>query len=246
MFQILAVDDAELMLALQRSFIQRSDCRLLTATRYDEAWERAESEGPDLVVLDGAPGGWGMKCCRAMRSSTTLCNTPIVLLGSAAPGTPDPCAEAGADAVVGRPLVRRELLGTLETMLRLAPALARGADRRSLTTRVHYTMGGEPTTSHASTRADAEAHAEAHAESKDLSRDGMFLKSREAFEPGDVLQLWFALPVGGSPVRATVEVVRTVKADRDSHLIPGIGVSFRTMDRRGRERISRYLGGGIE
>ena len=51
------------------------------------------------------------------------------------------------------------------------------------------------------------------------------------------------LPEDGRPtIRAEGEVVRSVPYDRDSHLIPGVALRFRTISARDRRDIERFVG----
>ena len=67
MTKILLVDDARLVLELERSFLKRSGCDIATATTGEEALEKARSLRPDLILLDAdLPGMDGVRCCRSI------------------------------------------------------------------------------------------------------------------------------------------------------------------------------------
>ena len=79
MTKILLVDDARLVLELERSFLKRSGCDLATATTGAEALEKARILRPDLILLDAdLPGTDGVACCRSIKSDPDLSATPVV------------------------------------------------------------------------------------------------------------------------------------------------------------------------
>ena len=81
--------------------------------------------------------------------------------------------------------------------------------------------------------------------SKDLAVEGLFLRTRESFAVGDALQVIFELPSGDRPtIRAEGDVMRQIKPDQDSPLIPGIGLRFRRLSSRDRRELERYIGKG--
>lgn len=225
MIRILLVDNAQLILALRGSFLKRSDCQLSTATHGEEALGKAAREKPDAIVLDGAIGEWGLGCCRSLKSDPALRSIPVVLLASE---TDSPaCTEAGADAIVSKPVDSGRLVRALR---RLVAAPLRGSARRPLSARVSYY------------RASGERAEERTGYLRNLGVGGAFVKTRELLEPGEVVQIIFDLP-GESrrTIRASAEVVRAVKPRRDSHLIPGMGLSFRTVGSRDQAAITSYV-----
>ena len=230
MTTILVLDDARLILALHGSFLQRSECRLSTATDRDEALDKAGRERPDLIILDGGSGEWGIGCCRSVKADPALRSIPVVLL--AAETDTSACANAGADAIVPKPVDRGRLVRTLRGLVAVP---LRSSVRRPLSTRVSYYRAGE------------ERSEERTGYLKDLGAGGAFIKTRELLEPGEMVQLIFDLPGESRPtIRTSGEVVRAVKPQRDSHLIPGVGVSFRAVGSRDHAEITNFVREGAE
>ena len=191
MTKILLVDDARLVLELERSFLKRSGCDLATATTGAEALEKARILRPDLILLDAdLPGTDGVACCRSIKSDPDLSATPVVFVLS--PLDQGRCAEAGADGFVPKPVTRNRLLETVRRFVHLAE---RESDRALVTLRVECAREGEAQVAYA----------------RDLAADGLFLKTRERLRIGDRIDLAFSLPVAGAPaIRAVGEVVRVV------------------------------------
>lgn len=222
MTRILLVDDARLVLELERSFLKRSGCDLATATSGEEALEKARSLLPDLILLDAdLPGMDGVQCCKSIKADPALAKTPVVFVLS--PLDEGRCAEAGADGFVPKPVTRNRLLETVRRFVHLAE---RESDRAVVSLRVECSRGGREHTGYA----------------RDLAADGLFLKTREKLRVGERVDLAFSLPAAGTPaIRAVGEVVRVVEEDQGPHQPAGAGIRFREISARNRLEITRYL-----
>jgi CheY-like chemotaxis protein len=214
MTRILLVDDAELMLGIERTFLKRTGSELLTAQSGEDALLKVRRHRPDLVLLDANMHGMsGLTCCRELKADPALQGLPVVLVGSALDH--DRCVEAGGDGFVAKPVTRLRLL---EAVRRFLPVSERSEDRVQVAVKVDYAREG----------------AEGLGFTRDLSSAGMFLKTRDRFEAGQMVDLTFTLPVsGGRPLRAGAEVVRGGAG--------GIGAAFRRLAARDRLEISRFV-----
>lgn len=221
---VLLVDDPGLVRALSGSFLNRADCRVATTAAGDAA-SLARREGADLVLLvAGAEPSEALQACRRIKSNAALRETLVVMIASEKDH--QECLSAGADATLPDPPSREHLIETVRTFL---PGFLRAAPRRGASVRVACFQGNE----------------ERLAYSKDLAEQGIFLKTRERFRVGDPVQMIFELPANERPtIRVEGEVVRRIEADRDSHLIPGIGVRFRRLSARDRRELARFVGEG--
>ena len=222
MTRILLVDDARLVLELERSFLKRSGCEILTAATGEEALATARTARPDLILLDAdLPGLDGAAWCRAVKSDPALAATRVVLVTS--PLEEARSLEAGADGFVPKPVTRARLL---ETVRRFVPLAERDSDRYFVTLRVDFTREGEEGVGYI----------------RDLATNGLFLKTHDPLRPGDQVDLTFSLPThGGAPIRVVGEVVRIVVDDERAHQPAGAGIRFREISARNRLEISRYL-----
>ena len=80
--KILLVDDVRLFLELEKTFLRRVVCEILTASSGEEALEVLRLERPALIVLDDQmPGIGGLETCRRIKSDPDLRST-IVLMAS--------------------------------------------------------------------------------------------------------------------------------------------------------------------
>lgn len=227
MIRILVADEAELILVLQGSLLNRRECEVVTAGSADELLRKAAATRPDLALIDAAmDGSSGIDCCRRVKGDAALGSLPVVLVCE--PGERAGGFAAGAEEVVCRPLSREQLSAALARRLGVSDRAGR---RRPLSVRVDY---------FASRR-------EGVAQTKDIGESGMFLKTRDAFHPGEELQMLFRLHVGApSTIRASGPVVRAVPGHADSPLIPGIGVRFTELSARDRLEIATFVRSGGE
>jgi CheY-like chemotaxis protein len=225
MTRILVVDDAELLRALQGSFVNRPSCVLHVAGDAGEIPPLAREVPPDVIVIRVDPDPvLAFEACRAIKREAGLRDVPLICV--AAGDDAERCSEAGANVVLTRPIDANEVVGTLR---RLLGVNGRAVPRRSASLRVDYY----------SSRGEGIAY------TKDVAESGLFLKTSAALAPGDTLQLLFDLP-GPTParVRAKGDIVRRIEGDRDSHLIPGVGVTFRRLGSRDRAELARFVGEG--
>jgi CheY-like chemotaxis protein len=215
MIKLLVSDDAGLMLALQGSFLNRSNCEVFTAATGEETLRRARAIKPDLMVLDAEMTGF-KHCCRRLRFDRELRDTPVIVVGEG----------PGGDAVVAKPITQENLLEAMRSCVRL---VERDCQRLLASLEVEYRR--EECTGVGFT--------------KDISVDGMFLKSGDDLSKGDSLLLSFELPTASRPFKdVDGEVVRTVPRDPDSHLIPGAGIRFRGLLQRQRLALAGFVESG--
>lgn len=110
--RILLFEDRELFAALEEAFFVGKGVELLVARSGQEAFRIIEEQDPDLVFLDlEMPGISGAECCRMVKKDPFLSSTPVILVTSSMPegGTPA-CEGIGCDAILPRPIDRRQVL----------------------------------------------------------------------------------------------------------------------------------------
>jgi uncharacterized protein (TIGR02266 family) len=224
MTRILLVDDVELFLELERTFLKRFGCEILTARTGPEALQKARTRRPDAVLLDVVmPGMSGYEVCRALKDDPGLREVPVLFV--AAEPDPDEVARAGGDGCVRKPVTRASLLTALRRHL---PLVERASPRAPAALRV---------------RLEDARRQERKLTSKDLSQDGIFLRTEQPLPVGSSVDLHFRLPLPEGPeeVHLRGEVVRQVEADPASYLIPGIGVRFVKPDASARMKMGRFV-----
>ena len=117
--KILLVDDTELFLDLEKSYLDRSSFTILTARSGTEALDVIRTDRPTLVILDLLmPGMDGDEVCRKIKSDPLTNTIPIIMVSSLE--SRHRCEEAGCDAFVPKPLRRDDLLETIERTIVIA------------------------------------------------------------------------------------------------------------------------------
>jgi DNA-binding response OmpR family regulator len=114
---ILLVDDETSILDVVRYNLEKSNFQVITARDGLEALRLAQSEKPDLILLDlMLPGVDGFEVCRRLRSES---NIPIIML-TARDEEVDRVVglELGADDYVVKPFSTRELIARVKSVLR--------------------------------------------------------------------------------------------------------------------------------
>jgi DNA-binding response OmpR family regulator len=114
---ILIVDDEPRIRLVVRGALQEDDVRILEAATGHDAITQAQTERPDLVILDlGLPDMTGLAVCERLRDTT---GAPILVLS--ARHSEDEKAlllDHGADDYVTKPFSMKELLARVNAHLR--------------------------------------------------------------------------------------------------------------------------------
>jgi len=114
---VLIVDDEPIVREVVVSYLRRDGYRTLEAAEGEEACKLAESEQPDLIVLDlMLPGLDGLSVCRRLRSFSQV---PVIMLTARGEEADRIVGlEVGADDYVTKPFSPRELAARVRTVLR--------------------------------------------------------------------------------------------------------------------------------
>ncbi len=131
---VLVVEDEPDIAALVAYQLARAGYQVRTARDGAEALRAAESDPPDLVVLDlMLPEIGGTEVLRTLRSRTETHDIPVVVL--TARGAEEERIrgfELGADDYVAKPFSPRELVLRVQAVLRRSAASGGGRRRRTL------------------------------------------------------------------------------------------------------------------
>ena len=132
---------------------------------------------------------------------------------------------AGCDAVVAKPVDRREFL---ETGLSLIPRTAPSGERMPCRSIVACSTGADTF----------------YGSIEDISTTGMFIGSAREVAAGELLTVKFVLPQSGAvPIEAAAQVnwVNGSKQQRNDRLPPGFGVLFQELGAGASEQIKEYM-----
>lgn len=124
MKKILLVDDVELFLALEKSYLDPSTYSTETAMSGTEALEKMEQFQPDLVLCDlFMPDINGDEVCRRLRQDNRFKDLPFIVVTSAGKQAEiDKCFAAGASDYITKPVNKIELLDKIKELLKAQAA----------------------------------------------------------------------------------------------------------------------------
>jgi len=189
---ILMVDDVELFLELEKSLLEGSGYDIVTARSGEEALETLSDIDPDLMLLDlYMPGIDGDEVCRRLRQNDSWKNLPVIMVTAA--GKEEEirkCLDAGCDDYVTKPINKKELLDKVRRLLGEVKGRSEPRDRVAL--KVQLKVDGQ----------------NINAWAKDLSRNGIYVKSTTVLEEGSPVELSIDLGNGhSSPLLGKVKRV---------------------------------------
>ncbi|MEM8930236.1 MAG: two-component regulator propeller domain-containing protein [Acidobacteriota bacterium] len=123
-FQILIVDDEEIVRQVLCVYLQGEDYRYQIAADGEQALRILEEESIDLVLLDVMmPRMSGYEVCRAIRETRSLEDLPVIFLSAMTDATDIAAGLAeGANDYLAKPVGQRELVMRLDTHLRVLAA----------------------------------------------------------------------------------------------------------------------------
>ena len=124
--RVLLIEDNERNLKLVRDLLEVKGYRVLTATSAEEGLPLAQSDPPDLIVMDiGLPGMDGIAALRALRADARTRAVPVVAVtASVMQPEREMIMTAGFDGYMGKPI---DIFGFLQLV---QTTLERFAQRR--------------------------------------------------------------------------------------------------------------------
>jgi two-component system alkaline phosphatase synthesis response regulator PhoP len=117
--RILLVEDDPASLRLTQYTLEQGGYEVLTAITGLEGLKKAQSESPDLVILDVMlPGMEGFDICYYLRAEPQTARLPILMLSAKArEADRDVGLKAGADDYLVKPISPSEILSRVESWL---------------------------------------------------------------------------------------------------------------------------------
>jgi len=117
--KILVIEDDPGSLRLTAYTLQHEGYQVLTATNGLAGFRKAQSEAPDLIILDVMlPGIDGFEICHRLRAEPQTAQLPILMLSAKAQEIDKGIGlNVGANDYITKPWQRLELLTKIETLL---------------------------------------------------------------------------------------------------------------------------------
>ncbi|MCF6265865.1 MAG: response regulator [Desulfuromusa sp.] len=219
MAKILLVDDVDLFLELERSYLEGCDYDLLTASSGEETLQRLDKIVPDVLLLDYyMPGINGDEVCRLIRKNSIWEKLPILMVTAA--GKPEEvqnCLDAGCDDFITKPVNKQELREKVERLL--GTVQRRNGERVAVKLPIQLQEGGRL---HVVT-------------AKDISTSGVCLNSPMTLEENTTVEMKLE-GADGKPLTLYGRIKRTGKRTED-----GCGVYFIYPDPESKKLLDRLI-----
>ncbi len=217
--KLLIADHVKSFLELERTFLRRADCQVVTASSGLEALHAAQRERPDLIVLDVAmPGMDGLEVTRTLSASKPpIQGIPVILLSD---GEDERAARSsGAVEFLRKPLDEGLFLNAIR---RHVPLKVRQDPRRPIDAPCRFQTGED----------------EGMGTVANISVSGIFMHTYASLDIGEHLSLSFALPLpeGDEGVEMEALVVRLAPPR-------GYGLGFRRISEATLSQVRRYVEG---
>ncbi len=219
MSKILLVDDVDLFLELERSYLEGCDYDLVTASSGEETLKRLDKIAPDVLLLDYyMPGINGDEVCRSIRKNPRWRNLPILIVTAA--GKPEEvksCLEAGCDDYITKPVNKQELCEKVQRLL--GKIRSRVAERVAVKIPVQLQAGGRRYVVSA----------------EDLSSNGVYLKLPTPLVEDTTVEMKLETPEG-KLLSLYGKIKRTSKKAEE-----GCGVYFICPDKKSKKLLDRLV-----
>ena len=117
--KILVVDDSPTARELIIDALKSRQLQIITASNGEEAISKAESEAPDLILLDVVmPGQNGFQVCRQLKTSVITKNIKVILVTSKSQKSDRFWGlKQGADDYLVKPFEKSELIKCIDSYL---------------------------------------------------------------------------------------------------------------------------------
>ncbi|MBE0502214.1 MAG: TIGR02266 family protein [Desulfuromonadales bacterium] len=225
-YRILIVDDVPLLRTLAKNYFNRSEYQLTTAGSVAEALRMATAIRPHLIIMSAELLNQnGLVGCRQIKNHPALFTTPVILVANNESETLEQCWQAGCDAVLPRPLNRREMVALAQKLLVLGD---RGTPRIEYKILVRY---------------GTDDQLEWHDYAINVGNGGLFLATKNRLPVGTVLYLELLIPGVANATRCRGQVTWVNSAEKNLRpdLPTGVGIEFTELDSAVRKELQRFV-----
>ena len=117
--KILVVDDEDLTTELAKTFLEKHGFKVIIAADGEEGLNMAESETPDLILLDVMlPSMDGFAVCKKLKENDKFKETPVLMFTAKGLSSDIEKGEAcGADEYIVKPFSGKALVATIRKHL---------------------------------------------------------------------------------------------------------------------------------
>ncbi len=115
---ILVADDEADIVSTAKMILEAEGYRVVTANNGEIALAKANSEMPDLILLDVVmPGKNGIEICKILKGNAKTEHIPILIFTASGGNVGDLVAQAGADGYFPKPFNPEDLLTEVKKRL---------------------------------------------------------------------------------------------------------------------------------
>ncbi len=216
MAKILLVDDVDLFLELERSYLEGCGYDLVTSSSGEETLKRLGKINPDVLLIDYfMPGINGDEVCRQLRQDPLWQDLPILMVTAAGkPEEVQSCLDAGCDDYITKPVNKQELQEKVKRLL--GQIKRRASDRVSVRLPLQLQTGDKVQV----------------ASTVDLSTNGVFLKTPAPLVLNSTVEMKLETPEG-EPLTLFGKIKRTSERSDD-----GCGVYFIYPDQKSKRLVN--------
>jgi len=194
MKKVLLVNDLDTLIEKERTILNRSDIKILTAASSEEALAVHRKEKVDLIIADlDLPGISGDKLCTIIRNDEELKYASFIIVCRGSESDLHRVARCKANVHVTKPIRPLQFLESVSKLLDIP-------ERKSYRVLLKATVSG---------KFDDKPF---FCSSQDISATGILLEADKALERGDVMICSFFLP-GAERIETDAEVMRVVKSE---------------------------------
>ncbi|MCL5021996.1 MAG: PilZ domain-containing protein [Nitrospirae bacterium] len=226
MKKVIVAKDIKAILEREKSFLDRSGVRIVTAATNEKALALHKAMRADLIIAKLAtPDINGEVLCNRIREEEQLRNVSVILICSGTEVDLERCVRCRANAFISRPIDRDLLLQEAYRLLRVAPRMS---CRIPVSIRIYGKAKTLPFTGR----------------TENISASGMMFRTSALLFEGDSITCSFT-PPGGGKIAARAEIMRAVgkkNARDDNHY----GVRFTGLSAKAAAAVKSLVAQGGE
>ena len=220
--KLLLVDDAELFLSMEQSFLARETFEIHTATSGKDALKIARSVIPDLILLDlYMPDMNGDEVCSRLKANPKTADIPILIITSNRNDKAlERCAESGCEGFLYKPLQKETFLTAVEELLVVAQ-------------RDHHRVPAEIDCSITVGNISLDTTI------TNISVGGAFIRVGIPPDPGSRLGVTFTIP--GTEHTVSTDVIVKWASNISGKGALGVGVNFQNLEKADKHAIDSFI-----
>ncbi|MDH4162652.1 MAG: response regulator [Nitrospirota bacterium] len=200
------------------SMFRRGGIEVHPAKTSEELLALHRQHKADIIITDFAlPVMGGARLCAEIRGDDSLKNVSIILACEKMHVSPALCGNAGANAMIEKPVDPVELFIKVSELIAVPP-------RRDMRVMLRVAVSG------------GAAGSPSFATSQNISISGMLLESAVELKPGD--QMDFAFTIGHTEIKVTAKVMRVEATSSGRYQC---GVKFVNLDTKSLIVIEQYV-----